>query len=146
MAGANKQYLRQQINKIEVCSRHVPVSQSWIARDTFRGLYSNDTSLAVTNVLKVTMSFTQWVGCLGLPAGHTCQGIHGNDPADLQRLPTLNAKSMRLDSLMTGIVKSTQQISNYYKWTSDLYQAYERAWPMKRKCLQTGLKSWNSYL
>ncbi len=48
---------------------------------------------------------------------------------NLQRktLPTSNVKSMRLDFLMTGTVKLTQQIQNYYKWTQWIFtKLYEK--------------------
>ena len=74
--------------------------------------YTATDILAVTNVPKVTMSFTQWVGMPLVCQLSNTLWIRGMTRQNLQQktLPTSNVKSMRLDSLTTGTVKSTQQI------------------------------------
>ena len=65
-------------------------------------------SSAVSNVRKATMSFTQWDGMPLVCLQSNTLWIQGMTQQNSQRktLPTSNAKSMRLDFLMTGTVKS----------------------------------------
>ena len=72
----------------------------------------------------------------GLPAEQYAMDT-GNDPAEFtaEILPISNAKSMRLGSLTTGIVKSIQQIQTTTSGHNGSSPSFtKRAWPMKRKC------------
>ena len=72
----------------------------------------------------------------GLPAEQYAMDT-GNDPAEFtaEILLTSNAKSMRLDFLMTGIVKSIQQIQTTTNGLNGFLLSFtKKAWPMRLKC------------
>ena len=74
--------------------------------------YTATDILSRLNVLKVTMSFTQWDGMPLVCLQSNTLWIQGMTQRNSQQktLPTSNAKSMRLASLTTGTVKSIRQI------------------------------------
>ena len=71
----------------------------------------------------------------GLPAEQYAMDT-GNDPAEFtaENIANFNAKSMRLDFLMTGIVKSIQQIQTTTSGRNGFSLSFtKKVWPMKRK-------------